>query len=468
MIGITDMEMFLPNYPPLPKDQIEAQRVEWTRKCRRLLYGQHRPDIDAAIREEVGNVRRTAWGKPDLSSNPFLAIWSQLAALYNEIPRVIGPQNIDVGGVTQALEAAGYWQLMQRVQRDTLGMREMLVRVDVVDGGKLVFRLVYPDLVEARVDRAGDLVWVREAIPDGKRWVFRETDLATRTDRVFTAEGVDITADYLGGEFSGAAYPWIDSQGAAYLPYIVYHAAETGFLWDWSSNTEIAEGSIRLSVYLTYFGHILKNAAWAQRYVIGAHPAGGASEPVEGSPSRTEVVTDPATLLQLEPSENAAQPQAGQWTSPTDPESVLRAISMYERRVLALTGLHAPDVTRAEADIRSGYSLIVTESAKKQAQKLFEPQFLKSDRQMLSLVSRLLNRSQGSNYPENELSWMVIYPFVLPSSQEAQMQADRVTGLVEKGLMDKITAYTTLNPGTTRIEAQARLEEIAKINRSLS
>ena len=79
--------------PPPPKDADEAQRVEHTRLRRRLLYSQYEPDLDARIRQAVGNVKAEAWKPIDLTANPYLSIWQQTAVLYDLAPEVATPKS---------------------------------------------------------------------------------------------------------------------------------------------------------------------------------------------------------------------------------------------------------------------------------------------------------------------------------------------------------------------------------------
>ena len=39
----------------------------------------------------------------------------------------------------------------------------------------------------------------------------------------------------------------------------------------------------------------------------------------------------------------SGQATVGQWTSPADPEALLRSVAMYEKRILTLAGLQPPD-----------------------------------------------------------------------------------------------------------------------------
>ena len=194
---------FLATVPPVSADPVEMRRVEHSRQRRRMLYGQHEADLDRLLRQSVGNVRGEAWKPIDLSANPYLSIWSQLAVLYSVSPEVAAA----APEVADALRLGGYWQLMQRVQRDTLAIREMLIRMDSTIDGRIVARPVFPDMVEASSfasDPSAPVV-VREWIHDPARgWLRHITDIrdpGMPLYQVITSRGEDITAEVLGADY---------------------------------------------------------------------------------------------------------------------------------------------------------------------------------------------------------------------------------------------------------------------------
>jgi hypothetical protein len=447
---------------------VEARRVEHSRKRRRMLYGAHDVDLDRLLRQAVGNVRAEAWRPIDLSANPYLSIWSQLAVLYAEAPLVVTEPGAE--GVAEALAAAGYWQAMMRVQRDALAMREMLVRIDATEDGRVVARPVYPDMVEARCDPADPsrLVSVLEWVQRDGQWLAHECSIDGEVPRytVTTRSGDAVTRQVLGQDYAGDAYPYRLEDGAPIVPYVLYHAAETGCLFDPYTMREVVEGSLMLGVYLTYFGHVLRSASWPQRYAIGAQVLGADAVDADGNvqAGRREVVTDPATLVEMvvDPA-YTGQPLVGQWQTSADPEKVLTAVAMYERRVLTLAGVQAPDVTRQDADIRSGYSLAVSRESAREAQRVYEPQFRRGDCAALAMAAALLNRATGSAYPESPAAYRVTYRGLPRSPAELMAQVSEIKARVDAGLLGPVSAYIEIHPGTPREEAvdavaRARME----------
>lgn len=451
--------------PPLPTATDDILRVEHTRLRRRLLTSNFQQDLHLRLKANLGDVRQSAWGMPDQTANPFLSMMQQQSVLYNAEPSI---SSADPTGeeMAQLVANSGCWALMQRVQRDTLGLREMLVRVDVVDGAP-TYRPVYPDLVEAWVHPRTP--WkpnkLKEAVLDQSgNWVWHCFDLSDPgypTYTVETPEGKDVTEEVLGGRFEGEGYTYRREDGTPILPYAIYHASWTGYLWDPYTLREVVEGSLNLCVLLTYYGHVVRNAAWAQRYGVNVAPMGLEST---DTPVRREVVSDPATLLILQ-ANGDGQPMVGQWSTPVDPESLLSSILTYERRLLSVGGIQPSDVTRAEADIRSGYSLVIDREKVRELQRLFEPQFRRGDRELLSITACLLNRGLGTNYPEAPENWGIVYRGLPEDPRTEGAKVEQLTAQVQAGLLSKVDAFHRLHPTISREQAAAALESIATENR---
>jgi len=412
----------------------------------------HEQDVRTRIYEAVGVTRANAWSIVDMTSNPAWYVTSQLAALYRDLPEVTPPE----GGeeTAAAVAESGYWQLAQRVQRDTIGMNDGFVRVRVdPETGIPSFAIVFADMVEVTTNplAPSQPLAMREWVPDpddASKWVRLVTDPRSRTYRAEDADGHDVSARVLGGSFSGEAYPFLVND-APVLPYVAFHAAESGYALDPYSGREVFEGSLQLGLYYSFFGHILRNAAWGQRWILGAEPAGA---DVAEDGRRREVITDPASLLvlrQLE--ESTGQAQVGQFSPSVDPERVLVAIERYERRVVEMA-LSQVGVTRRESDVRSAMSLAVSREAQRDAQRAYEPVFRRSDLHLLRLVAGL--RGDPTD------GWRIQYRSIPRDPMEANAEIDRLLKQVGAGLMDEASAYRELHPGLDYDEASAAVAAI--------
>jgi len=344
------------------------------------LYGVHEADVIMRLRESLGQTRALAWGRPDLSANPFRAIWEQLSGLYRNEPQIEGTG--DVVALSSALRRASWLSALSGNQRDTLGLRNMIVAVEVDnDRHNIRFRPIYPDLASVQVNPdTGAVLSVKEwRDAASTRFSMRATGWVSVEHSLGLRVWQDERGEILDQEIV------TDASGLPCFPVASYHAAHTANYWDPWTGIEIVEGSLNLGVLYTEFMHSMANASWAQRYLIGAQPAGAAQ--VEG---RAQVVADPATVALFEQSiDSSGQPSAGQWNAPFSPRELIEAISMYEQRLLGMA-LGTAEVARSTSDIRSGYSLAVSREARREAQNAFIPTFLSSDIDLLNIVAAQL------------------------------------------------------------------------------
>lgn len=469
--------------PPMPHDPAEAARWEHTRLRRRMLYGAWREDLDRRIALAIGAVRREAWGIPDLSSNVFRSSMTSMAVLYDRRPQVHHSQAGAADELSKYVIDAGLWPLMQRVQRDTLGMREMFIRVDVSEDrdepgkAEVNYRPIPPDMVlaHAHPEHPDEPVEVRELRlrrgKDGKpRWtwdVLSVADLDRPVYRVVAAGetmGEDLSAEYLGveGGYVGEAYPYRYSDGRPFLPLVLYHAAKTGMLFDPYEASELVEGSLNVSVFWSMFGHVIRQASWPQRYAVGVRVPSAMIDGDQEATLRESVIPDPATVLLFEPSDEGMSPQISQWDAGADPEKLQEAISLYERRLAAFAGISPSDVQRVAGDPRSGFALAISREAARESQRRYEPVFSPIDEELLGITAAMINRVTGSALPEED--YRVAYVSLPPSAEERQGEREHILGLIQAGLLDRVEAYRQLHPGLSRADAEEALAQIAAIN----
>lgn len=457
----------------------DATRIAYTRRSRRILYGEHAPDVQRRLAQQLGTVREEAIGALDLSSNPFKLVWASLATLYDRAPTVSAPEKL-----VHQLDRAGLWPMMCRVQRDCLALREEWVWVDVAkdpitEEHELVFEPVHPDLVVAEdaPDRPGVPVRVWRAVRRQKKggdvaWMWDHLDVSNPDKPVYevfevtNGKQVDRSKDY---GVNGWPELWRDAEGRPVLPCVLYHASRTPRLYDPYQTRELVEGTLNSCLMRTHLLHVVKQASWAQRFVVNAAPAGMvASDPDDstGGAPRSEVPTDPSMVLVLVPIDaEAGQAQTGQWGAPQDPNKLMELIEAYERKLMAESGVR-PDVTRTSGDPRSGYALAVDTESQREAQRRFEPQFRRGDEELLRVAACQWNRATKSTLPET--GHTVTYHGVPKSAQELKAQREHLLALIEAGLISPIDAYQELNPGTNELQAAQALLRIQELKRQLA
>lgn len=463
--------------PPMPSEPAEAARIRHTRQRRRMLDGAHRQDVVDRRLRLLGSVRSAAHGDVDLSANPFRVINRERAVLYTTPPDVRHDSGDVRGllGIDGAIEAGGLWQLMSRFQAWCLGCREYLIRVHVSGDGTPKFRPVAPDMVTCTPDEDDPSrpiavrEWRLRRHPETGRplWTVDVLDISDPDNPIYQVQefrtdmqtGADMSAVFLGGNFSGDAYPYRRKDGRAVLPFVLYHAENLGDrLWDCYEEIELVEGSLNLAVLLSFWTHTMRDASWPQRYAVNAQVA-GASTVESGDTRRSEVIADPATVLLLEPIEEGMQPQIGQWSSGTDVATMISAIDAYAVRLAQDAGVPPSDLQRLGGTARSGYAIALSDAGKRQQQRRYRLQFKRSDEELIGLVAQLLNSATGSDYPESGYS--VVHREIPLSAQELRERRAHLLEIAQAGLISKTRAYMELNPGISRDQAERDLAIIA-------
>lgn len=472
---------------PRPLRSQTAARWRITAQRRRIIYDDWRSDLEERLRQAIGHVRKDAWGIPDLSSNLLRSSVTQLAALYDREPIVSHDEDVSV--LLDEVRHSGLWPLMSRVQRDCLGLREMFVRVDVVGepgDEELCYRPAFPDLVEAEAsgEYPEDPVRIREAIlrtrerDNTQVWTFDSFDIsnpAAPRYRVEDEDGKDVSAEFGLTTLEGDAYTWRRSDGKPVMPYAMYHAAQTGQLFDPTEGQSLVEATLNLGVHWTFYGHVLTNCSWPQRYMVNCkvpgttlqdgapqgsgHVFGSESSGAEG------IVTDPATVIELvSDQDNPGAVMVGQWKPGADPATVQESISLYERRAAATGGISPADIQRVAGDPRSGFALAISREGQREAQRRFEPQFRHGDLDVLELSAILWNRATGSTFPEED--YRIAYEAIPHSAEEQKAEREHLLALLAAGLISRVEVYRQLHPGITEADASDALDAIGGVNRT--
>jgi len=472
---------------PAAPDISTQERWDYTSRVRDMLSGRWTQHLEREMAQHIGQDRRAAWGVPDLSSNVLKSVVTQLSVLYDREPSVYVDQD-PVGDSLQGLlgrdglvTRAGLWPLMSRVQKLVVGCREYFVRVDISDQG-LTYRPVAPDMVVAeaspelpdvptyirelqlrRHPETREPVWIWEILdirkpmdgghPMGPRWSYH---LAGRAGEI----GDDLTGLFTGqADQSGELYPYRRADGSAFIPGVLYHAEKTGQLWDPYNSRELTLGSLQIAVLYTMWLHVARDCSWPQRYMTGVTIAGLDYEDTGSHRRRAAISMDPASILMLSVDPDASgQPMVGQFQPAADIGDLLTAISQYEARVAAFSGISPAEISRANGDPRSGYALSISREGQREAQRRFEPQFRRGDQQLLEVSAALANRHLGTSYPET--GYRVQYQSIPLSPNELEAQREDLIAKMDAGLLSPVDAYMALNPGIDRPEAIFRLQEV--------
>lgn len=451
----------LPHVIPAPGDAATLLRWEHTRLRRRMLTGQWRDDLITRLAQEVGTVRQSAWGVPKITSNPFSVICRELAALYTRAPEVRAPQGDAIfGPLADEIRRSGLWAKSNNFMGFVLGLREAFWRIDVSPAGHVSYRPVWPDMTIASADpsRPDQPVEIRELRwRDGYGWCWDHLSLLGDSGpsyRIETWGGIDVTEDVLGARYDGDRYPYRYSDGTPLLPYVLYHAQSLGdCLFHHLDGVETVEASLDLAVGYTQLGHVLKDASWPQRWMLGCQVVGLSSEA-----GRSEIVTDPATVVALEALPEATQTQVGQWQASASPKEMDDVISSLANRIAIEAGLPPHDIQRMGGTARSGYAIALSNEGKRSAARKFAPGFKAADEELISKTAAMMNRVSGLGLPE--WGYSVLYQDLPLSPDELQSRRTNVLELLSARLISRVDAYLDLHPGMTRDQAKADLAQI--------
>ena len=464
---------------PLPDSPADSDRWEYTAKARRILYGQWSDDLRRRLTEEIGTTRAAVVKFADVSHNLLLSICDSLAQSYVRPPIITNAEPADaLLGTGGALDQSGYFALMSRVERDLYALREILICVTVSPDGVLNLRPVTPDNVIAHADprtgRPNEIAEMRlRMIDDQPVWaydVYSIRDPEVPVFRVVGAngdhKGKDITFEVAGTPpLAGPAYPYRDSEGVAVLPYCFYHAQKTARLFDAYALSDLVDGTMSLGVMYSYLRHVMRSASWPQRCSIGLEPAGMSTQQ-DGR--LREIITDPASLLQLTTSDGFdGQPHLFQFDAGADTGDLMSTIAQYERGLVAAAGVPAADFQRISGDPKSGYAISLTREGLREMQRRVQPQLMgdghDGDTGLMRLCAIMLNRhAEAVGEPLNlpATGYAVEYQGIPETLAELEQKRKNVLELMGAGLMSRVDAYQELNPGTSRAEAEAALAAI--------
>ena len=464
--------------PPLLADPYESERWGHTRLRRRLLDGTWRQDLIDRVVKQLGPLRAVAQGGIDMSANPFRVTNRELSTLYMSPGMVrhneaaAAEPMIAEGG---ALDRSGWWAQQRRYQTWAIGCREYLTRAHATEAGELRYRPVPPDLVLASSDMGTPDVpnAVSEArlrkhpVKNELVWTWDRFDISNPDEPVFEIREFVHGPSPYGKDWTDKYGPtgWPDllknAEGMPVLPYVVHHAERIGDrLWDPWEQFELLEGSLTLAVLMSFWLHVVQDASWPQRWVLGAAPVGLTTrgDDEESGARRQEIITDPATLLALEPIMEGIQAQVGQFQPGGDPETLLRAIDSYAARLMQDAGMSGSDVLKVSADPRSGYAIALSNDGKREAQRRYTSSFRDADQRLMGLSAILLNRAADMNLPEDGYS--VVYSEIPLSADERRGREESVLRRLDAGLLKRSSAYVELNPGLSDEQAQQDLAAI--------
>ena len=474
-----------PSMPPAP-DQVNQTRWNHTALRRRLMTGLWEQDLEESLLQHLPSERRAAWGVADMSSNALEQVTRQLAMLYYEQPTITHKENIESLIDREGyIQTAGLFPLMQRVQQFAIALREVVLKIDVINGKPnqpkrrkgLQFRLVTPDFVycESHPDAPDEPIYYREyrlryhEKNDEYKWVADVFDIKSDTNPEFAlyevnsdgSLGDEVTADYLGiSAQRGESYPYRSKEGYPFLPIQIYRAEKTGELWNSFDSSQLTFGTLTSAVLFSFYLHLVRDACWAQKYVAGLQLAGMNQLDQDLVSRRSAISTDPSSILVFTPDPDInTQPLIGTFEPSADPEKLLESVAKYEYRVATAAGISS-EVLRQSGDPRSGYALSISREGQREAQRKYAPLFRSLDESTVSKCAMLCNIFLGDNLPET--GYRVQYQQLRLSPEEMKAIREDVIQKLNAGLISPVDAIMLLNPDLDELEAKNELIRIRR------
>lgn len=471
-----------------PADQAEATRWKHTRNRRAIQEGTWRPLLKEHLQVHLAPTRVQNLGHVVITVNLQQSVASQLAVLYDKEPTVTldsaAATDDEADAAREMFTEARTWTMLGRNNESTIALREGLVRIGWSASAKLpTLRIVTPDVVHVKhtpgdvSDITGIMEWrarswtnhEKKRVTSGFYDVWDISDPAAPVFKITNAGGEDWSDKFPESMPADGKYPyrWPASdgfpEGKPFLPWVLYHAEDSGRTWDFRKWTEIYEGTLDAGVLWSLFFHCARDASWLQKYTIDLLLGGTTTVKIGGEVSQS-VETSPSTVLQFSTKGDKAG-SAGTFAAPMKPAEFAAAVIDYTQTIVSHIGIHPADLERSTT-AQSGYSIQLKRSAQRRLGLKFEPQFRRGDLELMPKMAQVSNLHAGTSHPIE--GYGITYKPADDSIDERQAELDYHLALVAADQMSKVELYRSRHPGTSDEEAMFALVSIEAINRGIS
>ena len=469
--------------------------VEHTQLRLRLLDGLAQPDLREYIVRRVGDVRARAWGQPQRTTCALADLSAAVAVLYVQDPTVSHPAAADQGAqavadvvadTVERLRISGLWQVAGEAQRLTEALNECAIHVEI-DGGRIVWRLVTPDLLQGlpspgrpgepevlaewrprlvtRPGRTADWEWCAD--------VYDLRDPERPSYQIVDETGADLTTTILDGVpeggFVGPAYRWRYGPSPSYpagrpfIPYSLRHAqaAPRSLFSPWG-RVETVDATMEACSLDTMTSHVCAQASFPLTYVSGGEIVTETVVDASGRPITRSPTLDPAAIQRVSSTEPGQQGRIEVVRNETDPLMLMDVSERLVARCASAWGLGPADVQRTAADARSGIALAVSSEGRRRMQASRAPIYRPADERLIGMLAALLNRAGvGGITDRPESGWQVSYTLSPLSPQERSQRQAEAEALFAKGAISRAEMRAMIT-GETTTQASAALAEIER------
>jgi hypothetical protein len=449
-------------HQPLVVPAEDQQRMYEAWRLRQLLEGTWRPLLAEHGHKQLGALRATLVGEWDTSANLLSSVIDQTSTMYDVPPEAKGDEVL-----RDSFQRGGWWGMARQHQRYVRGMHESLVFVGWDSTmGCPTFEIVTADqvFIEGALDNPARpvTVWRMRQRPirgQGRVWFWDRWSIegGVGSFSVWSADRLrEVTTAFLDpAMWSGPAYPYRDELGAPILPCAIYHAAGCGRgIWHPHQHQEVVFGTLQVGVLWTAMVHGFLRASWDQRWIANGRVRGGATQRTETGQSVRLLTPDPTAILELE-GKDSGSATAGAWGASIDIEAAEQTVRRYENRLAVHFGLSPSDLVIESLNPASGASITVSQAGKRQIALRDLVHFALGDRALAEVVASV-NRAWGR--PCTAQGFRLRYQGIALTAAERESVNRWLANEMDRGLLDRVSAYQELHPGTTTEDAIADLE----------
>lgn len=472
---------------PTPTEEVRAgkQAVAYE-----MLAGDWTPYLKEFMATRVQEDRLSKWGPPSTSANTLADMSRQYTTpgLYNAAPslthaiptaaRLVGP-----GGL---LHRIGYWSQMQAVQYLAVGIGDMFVCHEVVDGMAAarpvrphnVYLVPHPKLPHVYVG-LWELRLRIDPIAKGWDYFWDMYDLGEWVEELATGKVVETTRPPsfrivrgrcddrgayedvsnlfglpLGGLY-GETYTWKTEAGRPEIPYTRYRTAKWEGLWGIAEKRDARTGAMEVAQGWTYAGASARDATGSAVIIAGLKPIMSGVQNAGAKERIVSVTLEPGMLMYHEFAGDQGQAFVQQVGPGANLPDLMAYAGELEERQATRWGLSASDVAKSGNDPSSGAALLISRQAKREYATRIEPLFREGDEHALLIYAILLRAHGVRGVPETGYS--ITYAEIALSPEEAAAEREDIEWDEGKGFISPVTAFMRRNPGMDEAAAVEHL-----------
>lgn len=473
----------LPARPSMPTEADEARAQRQAIRYR-MLHHQFDQDCHEYFEAMYGEEGAASMGVPDTTLAPLPAQTRQLTTpgLYQRSPQVKGKRGMDTRAMldpeTGALARCGYWSRMQDVMYNAVGIGVYGLRISTVDrAGEVipVLRSVAPQncYVYCHDDDPMRPVLVAElrlrrlvnpttgmVIKHGWFWdVFDISDLENPSFTIRNAmdsrDSKDYAPDFVGASYIGEAYGWRTDSNVPFIPYVWYHAQDTGDFWR-EYRPALRTGTLRAVANWTVTGHAMLWAQGEHNLIGGVDPnsipthlqAGARNQGNGVAVTHMRVRPGMATFL---PVEDERTLQVAPLRTGVDLSQSAGFANLYNMTLATVDGINPSDATRKSANPTSAAALAISQTDKRAFAASVQPQFERADKEAIAKIAWVM--SAESDVVHRADGYTISYATVPLTPTEQKEQREQLQWEEDHGQLSPVEVHMRLHPGVSEDQA---------------